>query len=69
MSPLPFLNSPIDKQIHVKPPAGYDMEPGKVWLLGSALYRCKQSPLLWNQHMKGTLEEISSTSIQIWSVF
>ena len=53
-----FLNSPIDKDIYVKPPPGFDLEPGKVWKLNKALYGLKQSPLLWNQHMKGTLEQI-----------
>ena len=53
-----FLNSPIDKEIFVKPPPGYDLVPGKVWKLKKALYGLKQSPLLWNQHMKTTLEKI-----------
>ena len=53
-----FLNSPIDTDIYVKPPPGFDTKPGFVWKLKSALYGLKQSPMLWNNHMKGTLSKL-----------
>ena len=53
-----FLNSEIDRNLYVKPPPGYELPDGKVWKLKSALYGLKQSPLLWNEHIKRTLEEI-----------
>ena len=53
-----FLNSPIDTDIYVKPPPGWDDKPGYVWKLNSALYGLKQSPMLWNNHIKDTLSRI-----------
>ena len=53
-----FLNSPIDTDIYVKPPPGFDAKPGFVWNLRSALYSLKQSPMLWNNHINGTLSKL-----------
>ncbi|CCK71152.1 LOW QUALITY PROTEIN: uncharacterized protein KNAG_0G00960 [Huiozyma naganishii CBS 8797] len=50
-----FLNSPIDKELFVKPPVSYKSTGDSVWKLRSALYGLKQSPLLWNEHIKGKL--------------
>ena len=53
-----FLNSKIDRNLYAKLPPGYELPDGKVWELKSAIYRLKQSPLLWNEHIKKTLGEI-----------
>ena len=50
-----FINSLIDTDIYVKPLPGFDTKPGFVWKLRSALYGLEQSPMFWNNHIKGTL--------------
>ncbi|CCK72699.1 uncharacterized protein KNAG_0L00780 [Huiozyma naganishii CBS 8797] len=53
-----FLNSPIDTEIYVKQAPGFNLDETKVWKLNSALYGLKQSPLLWNEHIKSTLRNV-----------
>lgn len=53
-----FLNSHIGTDIYVKPPPGWDDKPGYVWKLNSAFYGLKQSPMLWNNHIKNALSKI-----------
>ena len=37
---------------------GFDLKPGYLWKLNSALYNLKQLPMLQNNHIKGTLSKI-----------
>ena len=65
-----FLNSPIDTEVFVKPPPGFDLKHGYIWKLNSALYGLKQSPMLWNNHIKHTLAKIgfSQNKKGVWIV-
>ena len=53
-----FLNSPICTDFYVNSPPRWDDKPRYVWKLNSALYGLKQSPMLWNNHIKDTLSRI-----------
>jgi Reverse transcriptase (RNA-dependent DNA polymerase) len=52
-----FTNAKIDKQIYCWPPKGF-ADPGHMWELRKALYRLRQSPLLWYNELKRTLEDL-----------
>jgi len=39
-----FLNAPLEEDIYMIPPDGYDIAPGKVLKLKNSLYGLKQSP-------------------------
>ena len=44
-----YLNAPIDHQIYMEQPDGYDRDKSKVWKLHKSLYGLKQSARLWNE--------------------
>jgi hypothetical protein len=52
-----FLNSPIDDEIYVYFPEGYEVT-GKILRLLKALYGLKQSPLLWYRHFCAILTQL-----------
>ena len=43
-----YLHAPIDEEIYVARPQGYDENPDKVWRLKKSLYGLKQSGRNWN---------------------
>jgi hypothetical protein len=40
---LAYLNADLEEVIYMRPPQGYDVEPGKAWRLKKSLYGLKQS--------------------------
>ncbi|KJZ68185.1 hypothetical protein HIM_12424 [Hirsutella minnesotensis 3608] len=52
-----FVNSPIDEVVFIRMPPGFT-RPGRVLLLRKALYGLRRSPLLWQQHLTGSLEAL-----------
>jgi hypothetical protein len=40
---LAYLNADLEEVIYMKPPQGYELEPGKAWRLKKSLYGLKQS--------------------------
>ena len=51
-----FLNASLEEDIYIKPPAGFNLPPGKTcFKLLKALYGLKQSPRAWNNHLNGQL--------------
>ncbi|KAM4064280.1 reverse transcriptase (RNA-dependent DNA polymerase) [Hirsutella rhossiliensis] len=50
-----FVNCPLeDEVVYMRMPPGF-VKPGRVLLLRKALYGLRRSPLLWQQHLTGTL--------------
>ena len=47
-----FLYSRLDHELYVKPPEGYELQSGKVWLLDRGLYGLKQGAYLWFENIK-----------------
>ena len=45
-----FVNCDLDKVVYMRLPLGFE-KPGKVLLLNKALYRLRQSPLLWQKKL------------------
>jgi Reverse transcriptase (RNA-dependent DNA polymerase)/gag-polypeptide of LTR copia-type/Integrase core domain/GAG-pre-integrase domain len=52
-----FLNGPIDVDVYMEQPEGYDDNSGRVCKLKKGLYGLKQAPRLWNE----TLNEFMQT--------
>jgi Reverse transcriptase (RNA-dependent DNA polymerase) len=52
-----YLNAPIDKDIYLRPPPGYQVK-GKVWKLKRAVYGLKQSGRLWFEHSREVFESL-----------
>lgn len=50
-----FVNAPLERKIFMKPPPG-SRNPGKILLVSKALYGLRESPLLWQKELSGTLE-------------
>lgn len=52
-----FLNSKLDQDVYVRQPPGFisQKHPDWFWKLSGGMYGLKQSPLLWNKHIHGTL--------------
>lgn len=50
-----FLNSDLDKPVHMKPPKDIKLPPGHCLLLIRALYGLKQSPRAWYHKLRDTL--------------
>ena len=44
-----YLNAPLDHEIYMEQPPGYDDDKSKVWRLNKSLYGLKQSARLWNE--------------------
>ena len=54
-----FLNAPLEEDIYIKPPAGFNLPAGSnCFKLLKALYGLKQSPRAWNIHLNGQLEKM-----------
>ncbi|KAM4058204.1 reverse transcriptase (RNA-dependent DNA polymerase) [Hirsutella rhossiliensis] len=54
-----FVNCPLEEEevVFMRMPPGFQ-KPGKVLRLRKALYGLRRSPLLWQQHLTGSLEEL-----------
>jgi hypothetical protein len=53
-----FLNAPLEEDIYMIPPDGYDIAPGKVLKLKKSLYGLKQSPRNFNMTLNNTLVQM-----------
>jgi hypothetical protein len=54
-----FLNSPLDKEIYLKQPEGFEDEGSeKVWRLHKSIYGLKQSARLWHMEVKKYLQQL-----------
>ena len=53
-----FLAGDIDEEIYMKQPEGFEQGEGLVCKLRKSLYGLKQSPRIWNQKIRGSLESI-----------
>lgn len=54
-----FLYGPIEEDIYMTPPEGYEEPDGKVWKLEKALYGLKQAPRQWNLKLTEVLTSLS----------
>ncbi|XP_044721150.1 reverse transcriptase (RNA-dependent DNA polymerase) domain-containing protein [Hirsutella rhossiliensis] len=54
-----FVNCPLEEEevVFMRMPPGFQ-KPGKVLRLRKALYGLRRSPLLWQQHLTDSLEEL-----------
>ncbi|CAI7743822.1 unnamed protein product [Closterium sp. NIES-54] len=46
-----FLYAPVDAEIFVEQPHGFNTDPNQVCQLEKSLYGIKQAPILWQQHL------------------
>ncbi|CAI7874741.1 unnamed protein product [Closterium sp. NIES-53] len=53
-----FLYAPVDAEIFVEHPHGYNADPNQVCQLQKSLYGIKQAPRLWQQHLHARLIRI-----------
>lgn len=53
-----FLNAPLEEEIYVRAPDGYEEPDGKVWKLEKALYGLKQAGRQWWKMLHAALEEV-----------
>ncbi|MCI48363.1 reverse transcriptase, partial [Trifolium medium] len=55
-----FLNGPIDKEVYVAQPPGYEVknQEEKVYKLKKALYGLKQAQRAWNKRIDKFLNDI-----------
>jgi len=59
-----FLNAPLEEDIYIKPPTGFNLPPGtNCFKLLKALYGLKQSPRAWNIHSNGQLLGMGFTKL------
>ncbi|KAM4067531.1 reverse transcriptase (RNA-dependent DNA polymerase) [Hirsutella rhossiliensis] len=53
-----FVNCPLEEEVvFMRMPPGFS-KPGRILLLRKALYGLRRSPLLWQQHLTRSLEEL-----------
>ena len=57
-----FCNSHVNEELYCHPPDGFKM-PDWMLLLQKALYRLKQSPLLWHLTLSATLNQLGLMQI------
>lgn len=50
-----FVNAPLEREVYMKMPPG-SRKPGKILMLKKALYGLRESPLLWQKELRGTLQ-------------
>ena len=50
-----FLNAPMDEELYVRVPEGFDQKPDTVFRLRKAIYGLKQAPRAWNQMLHNWL--------------
>jgi hypothetical protein len=55
---LAFVNAPLDEEVYVNCPPGFDT-PGHCWKLLKALYGLKRSPMLWQRELAKTLSSLT----------
>ena len=53
-----YPNAPIDEEIYVRQPTGFEAKKGSVCKLNKALYGLKQSARQWQQFLTTKLETI-----------
>jgi hypothetical protein len=56
-----FLYADVDYDIYCRAPKGVNVPAGHCLLLLKSVYGIKQAPMLWNQHVNGTLEKFTWT--------
>lgn len=52
-----FLNAPLDRDVYIHPPKGYEAPVGMVLKLKRSLYGMKDSPKNWQRHLVKTILE------------
>ncbi|KAM4063250.1 reverse transcriptase (RNA-dependent DNA polymerase) [Hirsutella rhossiliensis] len=58
-----FVNCPLeDEVVYMRMPPGF-VKPGRVLLLRKALYGLRRSPLLWQQHLTGSLKSLGFQTV------
>ena len=57
-----FVHAPLKKKVYMRMPPGYQ-EPGRIFCLNKAVYGLRESPILWQQMLTGTLLDIGFKSI------
>ena len=66
-----YLNAPIDEEIYVEPPPGFEEPDKKVWRLKKSLYGAKQSAKNWGEFLATVLREygfnLASSDHYIWT--
>ena len=66
-----YLNAPIEEEIYVEPPPGFEEPDKKVWLLKKSLYGAKQSAKNWGDFLATVLREygfrLASSDHYIWT--
>ena len=66
-----YLNAPIEEEIYVEPPPGFEEPDGRIWLLKKSLYGAKQSAKNWGDLLAKTLREygfkLASADHYIWT--
>lgn len=60
-----FLYGPIDEEIYMEVPEGYDKNNEYVCLLQKSLYGLKQAPLNWNKHFTRFLTSKGLTALKV----
>jgi hypothetical protein len=50
-----YFNAPIEEEIYVEPPPGFEEPNKKVWLLKKSLYGAKQSAKNWGDFLATVL--------------
>ncbi|CAI7898823.1 unnamed protein product [Closterium sp. NIES-54] len=58
-----FLYAPVDAEIFVEQPHGFNADPNQVCQLEKSLYGIKQAPRLWQQHLHARLIRIGFSQI------
>ena len=65
------MNAPIEEEIYVEPPPGFEEPDKKVWLLKKSLYGAKQSAKNWGDFLATVLREygfrLASSDHYIWT--
>lgn len=66
-----YLNAPIEEEIYVEPPPGFEEPDCRIWLLKKSLYGAKQSAKNWGDLLAKTLREygfkLASADHYIWT--
>jgi hypothetical protein len=56
---LAYINADLEETIYMNPPKGWELPPGKVWLLKKSLYGLKQSGRNWNKLLDSVLQGVN----------
>jgi hypothetical protein len=60
---------PLDSQLYIRPPAGYDAPPGTVWKLNKPLYGLSIAPKAWVTTLQAFLKSYGFTKVNCSDTF